>query len=264
MENGLVIKQVDFNGTELMAAQEKETGKIYVGVSYIAKGIGLTDGQMRRQKQNMSEDCVIKKGITNLRYPTSGGMQEVIAIEINFLPLWLAKISITPKMISETPEVADRLIEYQIKAKDVLAEAFLKKTTLLPQTLQDALRAYADEIDRSNLLIEENKTLKPKAENYDLFLTTENSKDIGEFAKSIQVSKNNKILGRNKIFDYLRNKGLLMESNIPYQRFITQKLFKVIEVVKGSKSFSKTLVSPKGIDYIINLLREDKFIVVNN
>lgn len=77
MENGLVIKKVNFNGTELMAAQEKETGKIYVGVSYIAKGIGLTDGQMRRQKQNMTDDRVIQKGITNLKYPTSGGIQEV-------------------------------------------------------------------------------------------------------------------------------------------------------------------------------------------
>lgn len=167
-------------------------------------------------------------------------------------------------MFTDTPEVADRLIEYQIKAKDVLAEAFFKKTTLLPQTLQDALRAYADELDKSNLLIEENKSLKPKAENYDLFMTTDNSKDIGEFAKSIQVSKDNKILGRNKLFDYMRNKGLLMDSNIPYQRFIIQKLFEVIEVVKGNKSFSKTLVSPKGIDYIINLLREDNFIVINN
>lgn len=60
-------------------------------------------------------------------------MQEVLCIEIDFLPLWLAKISITPNMQIETPWVANRLIEYQLKAKDVLAEAFLPKQRPLTQ-----------------------------------------------------------------------------------------------------------------------------------
>lgn len=46
---------------------------------------------------------------------------------LDFLPLWLAKINITPTMKRENPELVDRLIEYQLKAKDVLAEAFLSK-----------------------------------------------------------------------------------------------------------------------------------------
>ena len=57
--------------------------------------------------------------------PTRGGNQETICLKLDFVPLWLAKISITPTMEAETPELADRLEQYQLRAKDVLAAAFL-------------------------------------------------------------------------------------------------------------------------------------------
>lgn len=57
--------------------------------------------------------------------PTNGGMQEVLCLKLDFVPLWLAKISITPTMERETPELAERLEQYQLHAKDVLAAAFL-------------------------------------------------------------------------------------------------------------------------------------------
>lgn len=39
--------------------------------------------------------------------------------------MWLAKITISKKMEKEHPELADKLLEYQLKAKDILAAAFL-------------------------------------------------------------------------------------------------------------------------------------------
>ena len=103
MANNLIINEVDFNGANLLAIQNVVNNKIYVGISWVCNGIGLTDGQMRRQKQNLSEDIVLQKGITNLRYPTNGGMQESLCIELDFLPLWLAKISITPNIKKNNP-----------------------------------------------------------------------------------------------------------------------------------------------------------------
>ncbi|KAI3349064.1 hypothetical protein JW813_04960 [Clostridium botulinum] len=139
--NGLIVKPVDFLGDELVAIKNDETGKIYTGVSYICRGIGLSDGQFRRQKQNLNEDVVLKKGITNLLYPTNGGIQEVLGIELDFLPLWLAKISITPRMKEEQPEVAEKLVNYQLKAKDVLAQAFIhNKPTCIEDILISSLQ----------------------------------------------------------------------------------------------------------------------------
>ena len=50
---------------------------------------------------------------------------QTVAIKLDFVPLWLAKIAITPTMRAETPELAEMLEVYQLQAKDILAAAFL-------------------------------------------------------------------------------------------------------------------------------------------
>lgn len=139
MDN-LVVREVDFNGTQLMAVQDKETGKISVGVRWICEGIGLTKGQMQAERLKIHEDLVLSKGERNLVLPTKGGNQEVLCIELDFLPLWLAKISITPKMQEDQPEVADNLIQYQLKAKDVLAEAFIAQLSKRKKPIDIAIK----------------------------------------------------------------------------------------------------------------------------
>ena len=84
-----------------------------------------TSGTIRPRKSKLTLSC--PKGRENFPLPTNGGVQEVLCLKLDFIPLWLAKISITPTMEQETPELATRLIEYQLKAKDILAEAFLPK-----------------------------------------------------------------------------------------------------------------------------------------
>ena len=90
-------------------------------------GLGLSKGQMQRERLRIQEDKILSKGERNLILPTAGGPQEALCIKLEYLPLWLAKINITPTMERETPELAERLEQYQLKAKDVLAEAFLSK-----------------------------------------------------------------------------------------------------------------------------------------
>lgn len=82
-------------------------------------GIGLSKAQSKSQVEKINEDKVLSKGVGNFRLPTAGGMQDAYCLKLDFIPLWLAKISITPTMETETPELAARLMEYQLKAKDV-------------------------------------------------------------------------------------------------------------------------------------------------
>ncbi|MDQ0169149.1 ORF6C domain-containing protein [Paenibacillus tundrae] len=118
-------KLVSFNGDELLGVKAND-GKVYVGVKWVCEGLGLSEGQMKSERKKIQEDVVLKHG--GSRYfvlPTNGGNQEVLVIELDFLPLWLAKISITPSMLVHQPDVADKLVKYQLKAKDVLAAAFI-------------------------------------------------------------------------------------------------------------------------------------------
>ncbi len=122
--NELEIKKVPFMGTELMAARDND-GQIWAGVRWMCDGIGLSKGQLQRQITNIGSDRVLSKGVANLQLPTKGGVQEVLCLRLNFVPLWLAKINITPAMEADNPELADRLEQYQLKAKDVLAAALM-------------------------------------------------------------------------------------------------------------------------------------------
>ena len=125
MNSQLSVKTVPFMGDELMAAKDEKSGKIYAGVKWICDGIGLTTGQMQNERNRIHKDIVLTKGERNIVLPTKGGNQSVQCIDNEFVPLWLAKISITPAMQKEHPEVADKLVQYQLKAQKVLADAFL-------------------------------------------------------------------------------------------------------------------------------------------
>lgn len=126
--NDLTVKQVDLFGDMIVAVQDAE-GNIWGGVKWFCEGLGLSDGQRQRQTTNIQSDIVLSKGVANLRLPTKGGEQDVLCLNIDFIPLWLAKISITPSMKENNPELVEKLVKYQLKAKDVLAEAFLGKKT---------------------------------------------------------------------------------------------------------------------------------------
>ena len=159
--NSLAVKDVNFNGAMLRAAQD-ENNIIWVGVRWVCDGLGLTEGQRNRQLSNIKEDIVISKGISNLVLPTEGGKQEVLCVNLDFLPLWLAKISVTPTMKRENPELVEKLVEYQLKAKDVLAEAFIGKkknevAVVEPQTIQlqfPAMPTYDRQFEELNQKID--------------------------------------------------------------------------------------------------------------
>ncbi len=125
-ERNLQIKEVNFNGDLLLAAQDNQS-KIYVGVRYICNGVGFTKSQKDTQIQKVQLDEVLRMGCVKFDAGVFEPDNEVVAIQIDFLPLWLAKISITPTMKRENPVLTEKLINYQLKAKDVLAAAFLPK-----------------------------------------------------------------------------------------------------------------------------------------
>ena len=124
--NELEVKRVPFMGTDLMAAKD-ESGTIWAGVSYICNGLGLNKAQKDNQIEKIRKDSVLLKGCRKFPAGVFDPNNITYAVKLDFVPLWLAKINITPAMQAETPELAERLEAYQLKAKDVLAAAFLPK-----------------------------------------------------------------------------------------------------------------------------------------
>ena len=145
----IIKKEVDFNGAKLLAVKNQE--KIYVGVSYVCSNLGMTENQINAQRQKMQSDETLKIGIKKLSVKIHGQVREQIFIELDYLPLWLAKIN--PARFSD--ELKDKLLKYQLHAKDVLAKAFLGKSENQVSTnyMNRDYTSYLNEIhDRENII----------------------------------------------------------------------------------------------------------------
>lgn len=119
-----------------------------------------------------------------------------------------------------------------------------------PKTYVEALRALADAEEEKERLAIENEEMKPKAEFYDAVTGGPTTLEVGTVAKILNCG-----IGRNKLFEFLKNEGILDGRNIPYQRYVDAGYFRVVEtrylLPSGDyATYSKTVVYQKGVDFI--------------
>lgn len=82
---------------------------------------------MKRQIKNIQNDELFSGSGSNQILNKGSGERDVFCLKLDYIPMWLAKINITQKTREERPEFSKKLLEYQLKAKDILAAAFLPK-----------------------------------------------------------------------------------------------------------------------------------------
>lgn len=135
-------------------------------------------------------------------------------------------------------------------------ETALKVKFQVPTTFAEALRLAAvqqEKIEEQQKLIE---VQTPKAEFYDEVIDSKDAIDMQAVAKVINMG-----IGRNKLFEFLRNNKVLMQNNQPYQYYIDLGWFRVIES-KYTKPTGdicinlKTVVFQKGVDGIRKLIKQ--------
>lgn len=169
--NGLLVKNVEFNGAMLRAAQVENI--IWVGVKWICDGLGLSEDRGKYERKKIQKDLVLNKGVKFYPLGTGNSDSEVLCLMLDYLPLWLAKISITPTMKKENPELVDKLIEYQLKAKDVLAEAFLpkRKEEIVPAVRNNMIQIPIPEVPdyREEFTLLQNKLQDLEKQNKELY-----------------------------------------------------------------------------------------------
>lgn len=127
----------------------------------------------------------------------------------------------------------------------------------MPKSYSDALRLLADSEEKREKLELENQIMKPKAEFYDSVADSKSAIPMAEVAKVL----NFKGVGRNKLFEILRDMHILQHDNVPYQTFVDRGYFRVIEqkfnTPKGETKINiKTLVYQRGIEFIKKKLTE--------
>lgn len=110
--------------------------------------------------------------------------------------------------------------------------------------------------ENNAILLKDNQRMKPKEEFFDAVAGSKDAIEIGKVAKVLNYPG----VGRNKLFEILRDNGVLMKDNVPYQKYIDNGCFRTVEqkyhTPDGETRINiKTLVYQKGVDYIRKILK---------
>lgn len=112
-----------------------------------------------------------------------------------------------------------------------------------PKQLRALLGNYAERVEALEARVEE---MIPKERFHDSVSQAINAQTVQEVAKVLGW-------GPQKLFAWLRGAGYLMKDNIPYQRYINEGYFKVVERVrydpktKEPITYTRTLITGRGL-----------------
>lgn len=109
-----------------------------------------------------------------------------------------------------------------------------------------------------NQLNERIRHDQPLVEFANQVSNTNNLIDMNVMAKLARAE--NIPVGRNKLYGWLKRKGVLMANNLPYQTFIDRGYFSVkesvFETATMTKTYQQTFVTGKGQRFVITLLKK--------
>lgn len=154
-------------------------------------------------------------------------------------------------MIQRTPkgkEIRQYLIDLE-KAWNTPEQIMARALTIAQQT-----------IERRNIVIKmleaDTERMRPKEEFYDAVAGSKTAIEMAAVAKVLNFNG----VGRNKLFEILRDERILQSDNIPYQKYIDNGWFRTIEqkYSKDGETYIniKTLVYQKGVDGIRKILEK--------
>ena len=121
--------------------------------------------------------------------------------------------------------------------------SFSEETKLL------MVKELQDNVERQQKQIQE---LAPKAENWSAYMDTKGNITMANLAKSLNI----KDIGRNKLFELLRDKKVLRSNNEPYQSYVDREYFEVINGIKNGFKYTQTVVTGKGMEWINKKIKE--------
>lgn len=130
----------------------------------------------------------------------------------------------------------------------------------IPKDLPSALRLAADLGDKVKLLEKKVEHDAPKVKFASQVEESTDTVTMAQLAKLL--CKRGYNIGRNRLFDFLKAKEILMFNREPYQRYLNQGWFEVREITapisRGGIVIQQTLVTGKGQLAIAELIRKEQ------
>lgn len=235
--------------TQIVPIERAEDGALIVSSETIAEGSGV---QHKNVLESIARNRADLEEFGTLAFETrkSGGMPVRIAL----LNEQQATLVMTYQRNTEQVKAFKLAL---VKSFFIMAKELAAK---VPQSLPDALRAYASEVEAREALAAKVAADAPKVLFADSVATSNTTILIGDLAKILRG--NGVPVGANRLFAQLREDGFLIRRqgtdwNMPTQRSMELGLFKVKETAvthsDGHVTVSKTpKVTGKGQAYFVN------------
>lgn len=227
----------------------EENGKILFCGSDVAKALGY-----RRPKDAINAHC---KGAVKRRLLTNGGAQEMKMISEGDVYRLISHSRLPYAEKFESWIFDDVLPTIRRTGGYVTNEEMFIENYLpfLDEPYKNLFRLQMTFISKLNERIRNDKPL------VDFALHVADSEDLIDMnAMAKLAADKNFNIGRTRLFRWLKEMGVLMSNNLPYQRYIDRRYFVVKESVfevKGmKKTYRQTFVTGKGQLFIIGLLRK--------
>ena len=214
-------------------------GKTYFVGNDVAKALGYSE-----TAKAIRTHC---KGVSEMDIPTNGGIQTMKMITEGDIYRLVIKSKL-PQAEKFESWVFDNVLPSIRNNGGYIAN---QEQMTPEQIVANALIVAQNIISQKDRQIEE---MKPKAEFFDAVADSKTAISMNEVAKVLNI----KGYGRNNLFEFLRENKVLDRWNVPYQRYVDNGWFRVIEqhYQKNGEPIvtTKTLVYQKGVDGIRKMI----------
>lgn len=214
----------------------------------VADILGYSDTQAMTRRLDDDE-----KGMQDLH--TLGGVQSVTII--NESGLYNAIIgSKKPEAKAFKKWVTSEVLPSIRKNGIYATKDFIRQAIQSPEYAIAILTELQNEREEKEILSQQLKVVQPKVDLYDTAMESRDGILMGE------VAKLTKKFGRNKLFEFLREKGIFMKnSTLPYQSYVDAGWFTVHETPYRTPGGSVRIntfacATQRGLDNILRIIRK--------
>lgn len=224
--------------------------KPYFLANDIARALGY-----KRPVDAVSAHC---KGSVKHRYLTNGGEQEAKFISEGDVYRLIMKSKL-PSAEKFESWVMEEVLPSIRKHGAYMTSEVIERTLTDPDYLIQLATTLKAEREARLLAEQKLEEQKPLVDFANKVSDSSNLIDMGKMAKLLKDEHID--IGRNRLFDWLRKRGILMKNNVPYQRYINNGYFEVKESVfetpYGTKTTTVTYVTGRGQIFITEKLRKE-------
>ena len=229
----------------------------YFCANDIAKALGY-----KRAADAVSTHC---KGSVKHRYLTNGGEQEAKFIPEGDVYRLIMKSKL-PSAEKFESWVVEEVLPSIRKHGAYMTNEVIERTLTDPDYLIQLATALKNERKEKELEKQRRKqaekTIEKQKPLVDFANQVSDTTDLIDMKTMAKLLKDNNInIGRNRLFEFLRIKKILMKDNQPYQQYVNAGYFKVNEYtytnsLGKTKTNRQTFITGKGQLYITKKVKE--------